>query len=126
VIWSAILVLAGIIPGVPHAVAPTDASARKVDASEGKEVLAVIKAIEPKSYTDDLPDGNVLVSDVLRFEVIQPTELAGLRVMTYYQGIPQVEGRRLALGDRLYFKLPSAPSRDGIFFGDLKGLRFGK
>jgi hypothetical protein len=95
-----------------------------IDATEGREVLAVIKAIEPKSYTDDLPDGKVLVSDVMKFTVVQPAEIAGVTVMAYYQGIPEIGGRRLELGDSLYFRLPSVPRRDGIFLWDLKDLRF--
>ena len=123
-VWPAILALACTTADVPRTSKGAAATAVVVDAAEGREVLAVIKAIEPKSYTDDLSDGKVLVSDVMKFTVVQPSELAGVTVVTYYQGIPEIDGRRLELGDLLYFRLPSVPRRDGILLWDLKDLRF--
>jgi len=125
-VWPAILALACTTADVPrtsHGAATTPVA---IDASEGREVLAVIKAIEPKSYTDNLSDGTVLVSDVMKFTVVQPAEIAGVTVEAYYQGIPKIDGRRLEVGDSLYFRLPSVPRRDGIFLWDLKDLRFRK
>jgi len=123
-VWPVILALACTAAKTPHTAKTAATTTPVPEAAEGREVLAVVKAIEPKSYTDDLPDGKVLVSDVMRFEVAQPAELAGVTVVAYYQGSPEVDGRRLQLGDLLYFKLPSAPGRDGISLWDLKDLRF--
>jgi hypothetical protein len=123
-VWPAILVLACTTAEAPRTSRGAAATTVVADASEGREVLAVIKAFEPKSYTDDLPDGEVLVSNVLKFSVVQPAELAGVTVAAYYQGIPEIDGRRLELGDLLYFRLPSVPRRDGILLWDLKDLRF--
>ena len=89
----------------------------------GREVLAIVTKIELKAYTDDLGDGKVLVSDIIRFEVVEPKELKHLTVMAYYQGAPNVQGRRLQVGDLVRFELPSGPQRHGILLWDLKGLR---
>jgi hypothetical protein len=86
-------------------------------------VLAVLEAIKPKSYTDDLPGGKVLVSDVMEFSVVEPIDLAGVSVVAYYRGIPEIDGRRLKLGEFVYFRLPRASLRHGIFLWDLKDLR---
>ncbi|HKO99362.1 MAG TPA: serine hydrolase domain-containing protein [Pyrinomonadaceae bacterium] len=87
-------------------------------------VLARLSKIEPKAYTDDLPDGNVLVSDIIRFEVVEPKELTHVTVTAYYRGAPNVHGKRLQVGDLVRFELPSEPQRHGILLADLKGLRF--
>ncbi len=90
----------------------------------GREVLARLSKIELKAYTDSLPDGGALVSDVIRFEVIEPKELMHVTVTAYYQGAPNIQGRRLQVGDLVRFELPSEAQRHGILLGDLKGLRF--
>src|ERR1700682_2764012 len=125
-IWTAIFTLACPAANLPRPSGSADTAAVIADASEGREVLAVLKAIEPKSYTDHLPGGEVLVSDVMRFSVVEPTELAGVTVVAYYQGAPDIDGRRLKLGEFVYFNLPSAPLRSGILLWDLKALRFRK
>jgi len=90
----------------------------------GREVLAIVTKIELKAYTDDLPNGQVLVSDVIRFEVVEPEELMHVTVMAYYQGTPNVQGKRLQVRDLVRSELPSEVRRDGILLADLKGLRF--
>ncbi|HEX5704371.1 MAG TPA: serine hydrolase [Pyrinomonadaceae bacterium] len=90
----------------------------------GREVLAIVTKFEPKAYTDDLGDGKVLVSDIVRFAVVEPTELKHVTVMAYYQGAPNLEGKRLKVGDHVRFELPTAAQRNGILLQDLKGLRF--
>jgi hypothetical protein len=94
------------------------------EAGTGREVLAIVRKIEPKAYTDDLGNGKVLVSDVMRFQVVEPQELTHITVTSYYRGVPEVQGRRLQVGDRVRFELPSGVQRDGILLADLKGLRF--
>ncbi len=79
---------------------------------------------EPKAYTDDLGDGKALVSDIVRFAVVEPTELKHVTVMAYYQGSPNVQGKSLKVGDLVRFELPSEVQRHGILLQDLKGLRF--
>src|SRR5207247_7399213 len=123
-IWTAIFTLACTTANLPRPSSRAHTATLIADASEGREVLAVLKAIEPKSYTDDLPGGDVLVSDVMRFSVVEPKELAGVTVVAYYQGIPDIDGRRLKPGEYVYFRLPSAPLRHGILLWDLKDLRF--
>jgi hypothetical protein len=100
---------------------PNDSAAA---AGRGSEVLAILRKIEPKAYTDDLPNGEVLASDVFHFEVVDPKELRKVTVVAYYRGVPDLGGRRLKNGDLVYFELPSVPQRAGIFLWDLKGLRF--
>ena len=95
----------------------------EANAGTGREVLAIVKKIEPKAYTDHLENGRVLVSDVIRFEVVEPTELKDVTVMAYYQGAPNVQGRILKVGDQVRFELPSGPQRHGILLQDLKRLR---
>lgn len=90
----------------------------------GREVLAIVTKIEPKAYTDHLENGKVLVSDVIRFAVVEPTELKHVTIAAYYQGAPNVQGKRLQVGDHVRFELPSEVLRHGILLGDLKGLRF--
>ena len=89
----------------------------------GREVLAIVTKIELKAYTDDLGNGKVVVSDVIRFEIVEPKELEHVTVSAYYQGVPNVEGKRLQVRDLVRFKLPSEPQRAGILLGDLKNLR---
>ena len=125
-IWTASLTLACATANLPHPSGAAHTTAPIADASEGREVLAVVKAIRPKSYTDDLPGGKVLVSDVMQFSVVEPAALVGVSVMAHYRGVPEIDGRRLELGDSVHFRLPPAPQRDGILLGDLKGLRVGK
>lgn len=125
-VWTAIFTLACATANLPGPSGSADTAALIADASEGREVLAVVKAIEPKSYTDDLPGGEVLVSDVMQFSVVEPLELAGVTVEAYYHGTPDIDGQRLKLGELVYFRLPSAPLRHGIFLWDLKDLRFRK
>jgi len=93
-------------------------------AGTGREVLAILSRIELKAYTDSLADGTVLVSDVIRFEVVEPKELKQINVTAYYRGAPNVQGKRLQVGDLVRFELPSEPQRHGILLWDLKGLRF--
>ena len=93
-------------------------------AGTGREVLAILSKMELKAYTDNLSDGSVLVSDVIRFEVVEPKELMHVTVTAYYRGAPNLRGRRLQVGDLVRFELPSKPQRDGILLADLKGLRF--
>ena len=100
---------------------PNDSAAA---AGRGPQVLAILGKIEPKTYTDELPNGELLVSDVYRFEVVDPKELRKITVMAYYRGVPDLGGRRLKTGDLVYFELPSMPQRYGILLLDLKGLRF--
>lgn len=89
-----------------------------------QEVLAVIESLDPKSYTDHLEDGSVLlVSDVFVLSVVEPHELAGLIVNAYYQGTPELGGRTLRVGDFLRFELPPEPVRHGVLLWDLDGLR---
>ena len=45
-------------------------------------------------------------------------------VMAYYQGTPNVQGKRLQVRDLVRSELPSEVRRDGILLADLKGLRF--
>jgi hypothetical protein len=90
----------------------------------GRDVLAIVNKIELKAYTDDLGNGKVLVSDIIRFEVVEPKELIHVTVMAYYQGAPNVQDRRLQVGDLVRFELPSEVQRVGILLADLKGLRF--
>jgi hypothetical protein len=123
-IWTAIFTLACTRANLARPSGSADTAEVIADASEGRKVLAVLKAIEPKSYTDDLPGGEVLVSDVMRFSIVEPMELAGATVMAYYRGAPDIDGRPLKLGEFVYFKLPSGPLRHGILLGDLKDLRF--
>jgi hypothetical protein len=94
------------------------------EAGTGREVLAIVSKIELKAYTDHLENGKVLVSDVIRFEVVEPKELMHVTVTAYYQGAPNVQGRRLQVGDHVRFELPSGAQRHGILLQDLKGLRF--
>ena len=94
------------------------------DAGTGREVLAIVTKIELKAYTDDLGNGKVLVSDIIRFEVLEPKELANIAVTAYYQGVPNLQGRDLQVRDLVRFELPSEPRRHGILLWDLKGLRF--
>lgn len=89
----------------------------------GREVLAIVTKIELKAYTDDLGDGKVLVSDIIRFEVVEPKELMYVTVTAYYQGAPNIQGRRLQVRDLVRFELPAEVQRDGILLWDLKGLR---
>jgi hypothetical protein len=89
----------------------------------GREVLAILSKMELKAYTDNLSDGSVLVSDIVRFEVVEPKELRHVTVTAYYQGAPNVHGRRLQVGDLVRFELPSEPQRAGILLQDLKSLR---
>lgn len=96
----------------------------EAEAGTGREVLAIVKKIELKAYTDHLENGKVLVSDVIRFEVVEPTELKHVTVTAYYQGAPNVQGRPVQVGDHVRFALPSGPQRHGILLQDLKGLRF--
>ena len=90
----------------------------------GREVLAIVSKIELKAYTDHLENGKVLVSDIIRFEVVEPKELTHVSVNAYYQGAPNVRGRRLQVGNLVRFELPPEPQRFGILLLDLKGLRF--
>jgi hypothetical protein len=90
----------------------------------GRDVLAILDKMELKAVTDNLSDGTVLVSNVARFEVVEPKELVYITVTTYYQGAPNLQGRRLQVGDLVRFELPSEPQRHLILLGDLKGLRF--
>jgi len=90
----------------------------------GREVLAILRKIELKAYTDDLGNGKALVSDLFRFEVVEPKELTHVRVIAYYRGAPDLQGKRLQAGDLVRFELPPEPQRDGILLWDLKGLRF--
>jgi hypothetical protein len=90
----------------------------------GRDVLAILVKMELKAYTDNLSDGSVLVSDIVRFEVVEPKELMHVTVTAYYQGAPNVQGRRLQVGDLVRFELPSGAQRHGILLGDLKDLRF--
>ena len=46
----------------------------------------------------------------MRFEVVEPNELTHVTVTAYYQGAPDVQGRRLQVGDRVRFELPSGPN----------------
>ena len=93
-------------------------------AGHGREVLAIISKMELKAYTDELSDGKVLVSDIIRFEVVDPKTLRNVTVTAYYQGVPEIGGRRLKVGDLMYFELPAEPQRYGILLWDLKGFRF--
>lgn len=90
----------------------------------GREVLAIVSKMELKAYTDDLGNGKVLVSDIVRFEVVEPKELTHVTVTAYYQGAPEVQGRRLQVRHLVRFELPPEVQRDGILLADLKGLRF--
>jgi len=99
-------------------------SSQPAEAGTGREVLAIVSKIELKAYTDDLGNGKVLVSDIIRFEVVEPKGLMHISVTAYYQGAPKVQERRLQVGDLVRFELPSGPQRDGILLADLKGLRF--
>lgn len=100
-----------------------DGSAEPADGT-GRDVLAIVTKIELKAYTDDLGNGKVLVSDIIRFEVVEPKELMHVTVTAYYQGAPEVQGRRLQVRDLVRFELPPAVQRDGILLADLKSLRF--
>ncbi|HJU53957.1 MAG TPA: hypothetical protein VJ715_05275 [Pyrinomonadaceae bacterium] len=102
----------------------TDDSSESADAGTGREVLAILSKMELKAYTDHLENGEVLVSDIIRFEVVEPRELTHVTVTAYYQGAPNVQGRRLQVGDFVRFELPPEPQRFGILLWDLKGLRF--
>jgi hypothetical protein len=102
---------------------PNDSS-EPADAGTGREVLAILRKIELKAYTDDLGNGQALVSDLFHFEVVEPKELTHVTVTAYYRGDPNIQGRRLQVGDFVRFELPSAPQRFGILLWDLKGLRF--
>jgi hypothetical protein len=93
------------------------------EAGTGREVLAIVKKIELKAYTDHLENGAVLVSDIIRFEVVEPKDLTHVTVTAYYQGAPNVQGKRLQVGDLVRFELPSGAQRHGILLGDLKRLR---
>ena len=97
---------------------------RDPEAGTGREVLAIVAMMELKAYTDNLSDGSVLVSDIIRFDVVQPKELTHVAVTAYYRGAPHVQGRRLQVGDLVHFELPSGVQRHGILLADLKGLRF--
>ena len=90
----------------------------------GRDVLAIVARMELKAHTDNLDNGAVLVSDIIRFDVVEPKELTHIAVTAYYQGAPNVQGKRLQVGDLVRFELPSEPQRLGILLGDLKGLRF--
>lgn len=90
----------------------------------GRDVLAIVTKIELKAYTDHLENGAVLVSDIIRFEVVEPKDLMHISVTAYYQGEPNVQGRRLQVRDLVRFELPSEPQRHGILLGDLQRLRF--
>jgi hypothetical protein len=94
------------------------------EAGTGREVLAIVNKIELKAYTDHLENGAVLVSDIIRFEVAEPKDLTHVTVTAYYQGAPNVQGKRLQVGDLVRFELPSRVQRDGILLEDLKRLRF--
>jgi hypothetical protein len=94
------------------------------EAGTGREVVAIVNKIELKAYTDHLENGAVLVSDIIRFEVVEPEELTHVTVTAYYQGAPNVQGKRLQVGDLVRFELPSRAQRDGILLEDLKRLRF--
>jgi hypothetical protein len=91
----------------------------------GREVLAILRKIAEKAYTDDLGNGKVLVSDVFRFEVVEPKELTKVTVTAYHRGAPNIQRRRLQVGDHVRFELPPPVQREGILLQDLKGLRFG-
>ena len=93
-------------------------------AGTGRDVLAIVSKMELKAYTDNLSDGSVLVSDIVRFDVVEPRELTHVAVTAYYRGGPNVEGKRLQVGDLVRFELPSAVQRHGILLADIKGLRF--
>jgi hypothetical protein len=109
----------------PRQVTSTQSNAASESADgTGRDVLAILSKMELKAYTDNLSDGSVLVSDIVRFEVVEPKELKYVTVTAYYQGAPNVQGRRLRAGDLVRFELPSEPQRHGILLGDLKGLRF--
>ena len=101
----------------------SDAS-EPADAGTGREVLAILCRIDLKSYTDDLGNGELLVSDLYRFEVVEPKGLTHVTVTAYYRGVPNIQGRRLQVGDLVRFELPREIQRDGILLWDLKGLRF--
>ena len=77
----------------------------------GREVLAIVHKMELKAYTDNLGNGKVLVSDIISFEVVEPKELMYITVTAYYQGAPNVQGRRLQVGDLVRFELPPEPQR---------------
>lgn len=93
------------------------------DIGTGQQVVACIASLEPKSYTDQLDDGSLVVSDVFVLEVIEPHELAGTTVHAYYQRRPEIDGRILTVGDLVGFQLPSSVQRSGILLWDLKDLR---
>jgi len=93
-------------------------------AGTGIEVLAIVSMMELKAYTDRLSNGSLLVSDIIRFDVVDPKERAHITVTAYYQGAPIVQGKRLQVGDLVRFERPPGPQRHGILLGDIKGLRF--
>ena len=101
----------------------TNDGSEPADAGTGREVLAILSKMELKAYTDNLENGEVLVSDIIRFDVVEPKELTHVTVTAYYQGAPNVRGRRLQVGDLVRFELPPEPQRFGILLWDLKGLR---
>lgn len=93
------------------------------DIGTGQQVVARIAALEPKSYTDHLDDGSLVVSDVFVFHVTEPRELAGITVHAYYQRRPEIDGHILTVGDLVGFRLPSEVQRSGILLWDLRDLR---
>jgi hypothetical protein len=124
---AAVLVLSVVAVHCTSHSASIEPKPRPVDPSSaafnGTAVLAVIKSMEPKAYTDTLDDGSVLVSDVFVFSVVEPHDLNEVTVTAYFQGTPAVDGHVLKVGDFVRFNLPSGPMRYGILLQDLPGLR---
>ncbi len=119
--------LAGCASGSPTApprqAAAPSVQARQPERGEGAEVRAVVAEFLPQWLIDELEDGSGMVSDAFLITVVEPPELAGTRVWAYYQGVPELAGKRLAVGDKLRFRLPREAQRAGVLLWDLAELR---
>jgi len=85
----------------------------------GPEVTAVVAALILAGKEDFLTDGGVIQSNLVVLDLIAPAGGQSRIVMTSYQ-LPAIGGRRVKLGDRISFVLPSPGDED---FPQLENLR---